>query len=206
MSYTWASLKAEMVTKVEDQSDDYLSALDGIVSDAEIKTLRDLDLEVFQGEVTGNSLTAHNRLFARPSGVVKISALWLLQGASRKFIEKRSKGYCEMYAEDDSVESFPKFYAEQDVTNLYFVNTPDQAYEVVIYGIERPAGLSESVNTTWLSTYVPDLLLLNALILSEEYLTNPDQIAIWKGDYGDRLPAAKLEFAGMQRSDYEAMK
>jgi hypothetical protein len=206
MSYatTYQGLTADILAKVEDQSDEVLANLDTIISVAETKVLSDLDLEIFQEFVTGNALTAHSRNFVRPDGVIKINGLWLMLGNSRKYIEKRAVGYCDMWAEDATVESFPTFYAEQDDTNTYFVNTPDQAYPVVIYGIKRPAGLSVANPTTWLSKYAADLLLLACLVGTEEYLSNQGQAGIWKGEYdNDRLPKTKLELRGLQRDDYQ---
>lgn len=206
MSYStsYQGLSADILAKVEDQSDELLANLDQIIAVAESKVLCDLDLEIFQNHITGNVLTAHNRDWARPDGVIKINGLWLVQGASRKYIEKRALGYCDMWAENPAVEGFPTFYAEKDETNAYFVNTPDQAYPVVLYGIQRPPGLSVAVPTTWLSKYAADLLLLACLIGTEEYLSNPGQAGIWKGEYdNDRLPKTKLELRGLQRDEYQ---
>lgn len=203
-STTYQGLSADILAKVEDQSDELLANLDQIIAVAETKVLCDLDLEIFQEHITGNLLTAHSRDWARPDGVIKINGLWLMLGNSRKYIEKRAFGYCEMWAEDATVEGFPTYYAEKDKTNTYFVNTPALAYPVLLYGIQRPPGLSIAVPTTWLSKYAADLLLLACLIGAEEYLTNPGQIAIWKGEYdNDRLPKTKLELRGLQRDEYQ---
>lgn len=203
-STTYPGLVADILAQVEDQSDEVLANMDLIIAKAETKVLCDLDLEIFQDEITGNALTIHSRLWPRPDGVIKINGLWLMQGNSRKYIEKRAKGYCDMWAEDATVEGFPTFYAEQDEVNTYFVNTPDQAYPVVVYGIKRPPGLSPGNPTTWLSKYAADLLLLACLIGTEEYLSNSGQAGIWKGEYdNDRLPKTKLELRGLQRDDYQ---
>lgn len=201
---TYPGLVADILAVVEDQSDEVLANMDLIIAKAESKVLCDLDLEIFQDEITGNALTPNVREFLRPDGLVKINGLWLVVGGKRKYIEKRAYGYCMMWAEDPAVVGLPRFYAERDETNCVFVNTPDIAYPVVIYGIQRPPGLSPGNPTTWLSKYAADLLHLACLIGCEEYLSNGNQAGIWKTEYdNDRLPKTKLELRGMQRSEYQ---
>lgn len=203
-STTYPGLKADLLLNTDDQSDDFFANMDTIIANAETQVLRDLDLEFMQSETSPGALMAGTRTFARPPGLIKINSLWLVVGGSRKFIEKRAKSYCEMYGED-STQRRPVYYAEQDLTNLYFVSTPDLPYAVITHGITRPAGLSDTNQTTWLSSYAGDLLLLACQIASEQYLTNPGQAAVWKGEYSnDRLPKAKIELRGMSRADYAA--
>ncbi len=207
----YAGLKADLIQNSDDFSSDFLAHLDTIIAEGETKLLRDLDLEIFQDEITNDAagnplaLTINQRTFSRPSGVVKINGIWL--GTSRKFIEKRTKGYCEAYGEDPSVKERPTYYAEQSEDYLYFVNTPDQAYPLIAYGIVRPAGLSDTNATTWLSTYAGDLLFMACKIRAEEYLVNPGQATVWQNDYqNDLLPKAKIELRGMSRASYEAAR
>lgn len=201
-STTWPGLKADMLIKLEDQSDEMLAAQDGIIAESELQVLRDLDLEIFQSEFSPGNLTIGNRLFAR-TAILKINDLWLQTGTIRAYIEKRTKGYCDMWAPDSAVTAFPTFWAEASEANLLFVDTPNAASAVIIYGIARPPGLGPSVNTTWLSLYAADLLLLSCLINSEEFLSNPGQVSAWKGEYADRLGKAKIELRGLARSTYE---
>ncbi len=199
---TYPGLKADMLLKLEDQSDEVLAVQDGIIAESELQVLRDLDLEIFQGEFNAGNLTIGSRLFAR-TAIVKINDLWLQTGTVRTYLEKRTKPYCDMWAPDSSVQGIPTFWADASEANLLFVDTPVAASAVIVYGIARPPGLSPSVNTTWLSLYAADLLLLACLINSEQFLTNPNVVAIWKPEYADRLGKAKIELRGLARSTYE---
>lgn len=199
----WTDLKEDLIRIVEDDSTDYADNIPTIVAAAETQLLRDLDLEIFQSEGTQGALIVGNRIFVRPPELIKINGLWLEVGGSRKYIEKRTRAYCEAYGEDGT-HGRPVYYAETNETSLMFVATPDLAYPVITYGIVRPEGLSDANETTWLSTNAGDLLLLACLVQSEQYLTNPTKADIWKGEYSqDRLPKAKLELRGATRADYE---
>jgi hypothetical protein len=208
MSYStnYAGLKADLLQNNDDYSSEFMAHLDTIIAEAETKVLRDLDLGIFQDEFAAGSLTQGTRTFTRPAGVVKINAIWLTVSGSRKFIEKRDKGYCEAYGED-ATQARPLYWAEHSETELYFVGTPDAAYPVIAYGIVRPDGLSEATPTTWLSTNAGDLLFTACKIRSEQYLRNPNKAGVWDTDYSTKLlPAAKIELRGMTRASYEAAR
>ncbi len=200
---TWPGLQADILINLEDQSGEALAALPGAIAESELQVLRDLDLEIFQQEIPAGNLTANTRTFQRPATVVKINDLWLTVAGVRKYIQKRTKGFCEMFAEDPSVKKLPTYWADQTEGLLLFVDTPDQAYPVIVYGIARPPGLGPTVLTTWLSLYAADILLLACLIRMEKFLSNPNQVGAWKEEYAGKLAAAKIELRGMARSTYE---
>lgn len=205
MSYStnFAGLKADLIQNADDYSAEYMAQLEVIIAEAETKVLRDLDLEIFQDEVAAGTLTIGTRTFTRPTGLLKINALWLVVSGARTFIQKRTKGYCEAFGEV-STAARPTYYAEQSEDSLYFVGTPDAAYAVIAYGIVRPAGLSDDNPTTWLSTNAGDLLFMACKLRSEQYLVNKSAADTWKNEYqNDLLPKAKIELRGMSRASYE---
>jgi hypothetical protein len=200
----YAGLKADIVQVSEDQSDDLLSNLDTIIGLGETALLRDLDLEIFQDTVPAGNLTALSRVFNRPAGLLKIRDIWLVVAGARKYIPKRTEGYCQMYGEDPTITEKPSYWSEANETTMTFVNTPDIAYPVYAYGLVRPAGLSASNPTTWLTKYAGDLLLYSCLIRAETYLVNPSKVQAWQALYTqDQLPKAKLELRGMARAEYQ---
>lgn len=208
MSYAtnYAGLKADLLGNADDYSSEFMAHLDTIIAEAETKVLRDLDLEIFQDEASAGSLAQGIRTLTRPTSFVKINAVWLVVSGSRKFIEKRTKGYCEAYGED-ATQGRPLYWSEQSESTLFFVGTPDAAYPVVGYGIVRPAGLSEATPTTWLSTYAGDLMFMACKIRAEQYLKNATKAGMWDADYSTKLlPAAKIELRGMSRASYEAAR
>lgn len=208
MSYStnYAGLKADLLGNADDYSSEFMAHLDTIIAEGETMVLRDLDLGIFQEEASAGSLTQGIRTLTRPTNFVKINAIWLTVSGSRKFIEKRAKGYCEAYGED-ATQARPLYWSEHSETELYFVGTPDAAYPVIGYGIVRPDGLSEATPTTWLSTYAGDLLFMACKVRAEQYLKNASKGGMWAVEYSTKLlPAAKIELRGMTRASYEAAR
>lgn len=203
---TYPGLKADIISIVEDQSIEVLVNLDGIIALSETIVLRDLDLELFQGKALAGNTIAGNPIITRPA-ILAQKSVWITVGTKQVLVQKRSWDFCQMYAPDSAVQVAPTedniYYAEQDDGSWYLAPTPNAAYAVLGYGIVRPDGLSSTTPTTWLSTYVGDLLLKACLIQTEKYLKNTDQVAVWKDDYADLLAKAQLEFRGAKRGDYE---
>lgn len=204
MSYStgYAGLKADLLSMADDYSSEYMANLDAIIAEGETLVLRDLDLEIFQDEASMGPLTIGTRTLARPTNLLKINAVWLVVGTTRTFIPKRTKGWCEAYGED-ATPARPRFWAEQSEDELYFVGTPDVAYEAIGYGLVRPTGLSESNTTSWLGTNAGDLLFMACKMRAEQYLKNPSKGGLWGGEYAKMLPTAKIELRGMSRATYE---
>lgn len=204
-STTYNGLVSSIPLLTEDGSDDLAANINTIIANAETQLLRDLDLEMFQVRDTPGMLTINTSAWARPSGFVKINGLWITKASGAlKAIKKRTLSYCLANFPDPTVVGEPTYYADESEADLTFFSAPDAAYLVTVYGIQRPLGLGPMNQTTWLSNYAADLLLLACLIWSEQYLTNPAMVQNWKGEYAnDRLPKAKMELRGLSRATYE---
>lgn len=202
LTYNYASLLADLMEMTEEKSEEFDGVIDGIIGLGELKCIRELDLECFQQEIDGGVLAIGAREKARPSGLVKANSIWLTVSGAKTYIEQRTYSWCLMYAPTTATQSQPVYYAEKDDGNFYFVPTPSLALPLTVYGIKRPDGLGPNTSTTWLSLNAGDLLLHACLIEAERFLTNPNQAAVWKDAYEQKLGAAKLEFRGLNRGDY----
>lgn len=205
-STTYTTLKTDLINLTDEGSAEFLASIDTIIGLGETQVLRDLDLEQFQSEVSVGNTVAGTRTIARPATLLKANSLWVTVAGEKKPLRKRTYDYCLMYAPTVATQAEPVMYAELDETSYYLVPTPNAAYAVGAYGLVRPAGLSGSVSTTWLSTHAGDLLLYACLVASEKYLSNKAQVDTWKEDYTDRLAKAKVELRGIARDDYQVSR
>ena len=65
-----------------------------------------------------------------------------------------------------------RFFATPSFTTTTLGPWPDAAYTLEIVGTYWPVGLSAGNQTTWISTYLPDLLLAGAMIQMSGYVKN----------------------------------
>ena len=188
---------------------------------AELRIQRDLDLLPSQTTVS-YTLTAGNNLLTigvddfvviqsiRVGGVAGVPSqnpLTMLTPATKEFIRN-------IYP-DNTFQSLPIYFAPYgaDATlgsgSLYYLlgPTPDVAYPAIVYGTQRMPSLYKyantaqaGTNTTFISTYLPDLLVQASMIYISEYQRNftpvsndPQMLGAYEGQYQALLQSAMAE-------------
>jgi hypothetical protein len=96
----------------------------------------------------------------------------------------------------------PKYFGRVTQDSAVLGPWPDQAYTLEITGTQRPATLSVTNTTTFISTYLPDLFIKACMIYLSGYAQNfsaqgdnPAQAVSWKSEYDTALKSASLEEA-----------
>jgi hypothetical protein len=102
----------------------------------------------------------------------------------------------------------PKYFAPFNETLFLVGPVPDQNYFVEVVGTVRPATLSPSVSVTFISQYLPDLLVMASMIYISAYQRNfgkesddPQMAMSYEGQYQLLLKSAGIEEA---RKKFEA--
>ena len=98
--------------------------------------------------------------------------------------------------------SVPQYFARFTDPVVSLGPFPDAAYTLEILGTIRPAPLSPTVTTTFLSVYFPDVLLAAAMVRASGYMKNygaavddPKMALTWEAHYNSLLTPAKVEEA-----------
>lgn len=196
MQHTYATLCAALESMVEDELD-----LPLVIGMGEARALLDLDLDIFSGEATGDA----GALIQKPASFHYLrSGLHLTTTSTPPTIislERRTYSYVREFSPSALVTGTPKFFADADDGNFAIAPAPAAGAYTYSYGYAiRPAGLSESNATTWLSTHAADLLQLACLISAHEYLKNDERVQLGMAEYKVALSRYMEEFAGMRTS------
>lgn len=202
-SFTYTTLKAALVDMTEETGSDYASFIDTIIPLAEDRILRDLNLELFD-TVNTLAFTASNPLLTKPTGTIATRTIHFTD-ANGNFVlvEPRSWEQIKDYwPKAATTTATPKYYTEYSPTQWYFAGTPSGTNVVTARCVVRPAGLTSVNPTTWLASYMGDLLFYACLIVSEQFFKADPRIATWTTEYGLRLAAAEKELNYEDRSDY----
>lgn len=101
-----------------------------------------------------------------------------------------------------SYTGLPKYFAPFN-DNLFLVGPyPDQPYFVEIVGTYRPASLSASNPTTFISSYLPDVFIMASMIYVSAYQRNfgrqsddPQMAQSYESQYQTLLKGAAVEEA-----------
>ena len=168
---------------------------------AENRILRDIDLDVFKLEVTGN-LTSGNKFLSAPSDILTHRYLMITKDGEQIFLEFRDTSFMKEYWPDGTATGTPRFYSVWDQNTFYIAPTPNQAYAVELGYIRRPEQLSATNPETWVSKNAPEALLYACLIQAYSYTKGPgDLISYFENSYNQAIQGLGVEQQGRRRRD-----
>jgi hypothetical protein len=175
--------------------------VDTFIMMAEGRILRDIDLDYFKKESTGTTTTGIKFLGA-PSDILTHRYLMLTVAGEQRFLDFRDTSFIKEYWPDGTETGVPKYYAVWDHNTLILAPTPDDAYTVEIGYIYRPAQLSSSNTTTWISTNAPEALLYACLIQAYSYTKGPlEMLQYYENAYKQAIQGLGIEQQGRRRRD-----
>ena len=227
MAYTYATLTTAIRDYTEVGDGVFTQAIiDDFIMSAEhrinIDCPMDSDRLVKEGTLVANDNTINS-----PAGAEFIRGVEVFNTTNTteegQWLEKKDQTYLSEFVgrltgpEGDltaqSVTGLPKYYAMfggatalTDTTSggLYLAPTPDANYKFRMYYNKRPAGLSGANTTTYISNYMPQIILYATLVEAYGFLKGPmDMLTLYENKYKTSIQ----QFAGMQlgrrrRDDY----
>ena len=181
-------------------------------------------------KVQEGTLVADDNTINSPAGALFIRGVEVFNTANTSeegtWLEKKDQTYLTEYVgrltgpkgdlTGQDVTGFPKYYAMfggatglTDTTSggMYFAPTPDANYKYRVYYNKMPVGLgtgSGGNSHTYLSNYMPQILLYACLVEAYGFLKGPmDMLTLYENKYKTGIQ----QFAGMQigrrrRDDY----
>ncbi len=181
-------------------------------------------------KVQEGTLVADDNTINSPAGALFIRGVEVFNTANTTeegtWLEKKDQTYLTEYVgkltgpqgdlTGQDVTGFPKYYAMfggatglTDTTSggMYFAPTPDANYRYRVYFNKMPVGLgtgSGGNSHTYLSNYMPQILLYACLVEAYGFLKGPmDMLTLYENKYKTGIQ----QFAGMQigrrrRDDY----
>jgi len=168
---------------------------------AENRILRDVDLDVFKKEVTGN-MTAGNKFLTAPSDILTHRYMMITVDDEQVFLDFRDTSFMKEFWQDSSVTGVPQFYSDWEQNTFYIAPTPDQSYVVELGYNYRPAQISPANPTTWISTNAPEALLYACLNQAYSYTKGPtEMLAYFDNRYQQSIQGLGIEQQGRRRRD-----
>jgi hypothetical protein len=170
---------------------------------AENRILRDIDLDVFKREVTGN-MTANNKFLSAPSDMLTHRYMMITVPVTNDqiFLDFRDTSFMKEYWPDGNDIGVPKYYSIWDQDSFYIAPTPNLAYSVELGYIRRPEQISPLQPNTWISTFAPEALLYACLIQAYSYTKGPpEMMAYFENSYKQAIQGLGIEQQGRRRRD-----
>lgn len=182
-------------------------ALPNIIDDAEQRIYRELDLLATIVRDSTGSLVPNSRNFTFPQHFVVSESLNVFTPAGTtterfQLIPVTREFLDAIYPNEAATvsPSVPQYYAMITDQAIIVGPPPDAAYKIEVVGTIRPVPLSVGNPTTYLTNYLPDLFLCEALIFGYGYLKDygaatddPRSSASWSAHYQDLWQSANIE-------------
>ena len=178
------------------------SVINTFITMAENRILRDIDLDVFKKEVTG-TMTTGNKFLSAPSDILTHRYMILTPAnGDQIFLQFRDTSFMKEYWADGSDTGTPKFYSVWDQNTFYVAPTPNANFSVELGYIYRPAQLSSTNTTTWVSNNAPEALLYACLIQAYSYTKGPlEMLQYFENSYKQSIQGLGVEQQGRRRRD-----
>ena len=209
MTLTYSSLVTDLANMlvVPPTDANYLIVLPNVIDDAEQRLYRELDLlSTIVRDSTG-VLTANSRNFTFPQHFVVSESINVYTPAgttvNRNQLVPVTREFLDAVWPNEasaSTPSIPQYYAMITDQTIIVGPSPDAAYTMEVVGTVRPAPLSVTNTTTYLTLYLPDLFMTASLVFAAGYLQNygamvdnPQQAMSWETHYKALFESANVE-------------
>jgi hypothetical protein len=177
------------------------AVINTFITMAENRILRDIDLDVFKKESTG-TMTSGNKFLSAPSDILTHRYLMITNAGDQTFLDFRDTSFMKEYWADGSETGLPKYYSVWDQNTFYVAPTPNSNYSVELGYIYRPAQLSSTNPTTWISNNAPEALLYACLIQAYSYTKGPaEMLNFFNASYTQAIQGLGIEQQGRRRRD-----
>jgi len=200
----------------------FLTILPQMIVYAELRMYRDLDFLFTSGSSTAYSLTAGSRILnvnanTFPYGTLVVpEQINVLVGSTDPDLAQRvpllptTKEFLDAVYGSGAVANrgVPQYWVPFDDYTFLMGPYPDQSYTVEIVGTYRPASLSATNPTTFISLNLPDIMIMASMVYISAYQRNfgrmnddPQMAISYESQYQTLLKGAMVEEA---RKKFEA--
>ena len=206
---------AELVQKIRDYTEVDSNVLtstivDGFINDAEFRILREVDSDNNR-KYASASLVLNTRFIDTPADLLVVRSAQIVDSDgtasadNRDFLQFRDTNFMAEFNPTGST-GVPKYYGYWDEDTLVFAPTPDATYTIQLNYVLKPAGLSATTTTTYLSQQFPNGLLYACLVEAYGFLKGPlDMLQHYDKKYVEAVKGFSIEQMGRRRRDeYQA--
>lgn len=210
---TYDELKQKIIDYTEVSSNVLTDTiLNGFINDAEFRILREVDSDNNRRYVSAN-LIASTRFIDTPTDLLIIRSAQIVDSdladgstdQNRDFLQFRDTSFMSEF-NPTATTGIPKYYSNWDETKIVVAPTPNATYTIQLNYILKPAGLSSTITTTYLSTEFPNGLLYACLVEAYGFLKGPvDMLQLYDKKYIEAVKGFSIEQMGRRRRDeYQA--
>ena len=206
MEHTYATLVTAITDWTEDPSNELQTHMDELIALASSRLVKDIDLEIFNSTDTGLFVVG-NQEITKPTDAISLKTLTYTVGGKINYLYQRTDEYLDQYWSNSSLRADPLYFSELNETSWRVVPTPARNYAWKARYVKRPAELTSSNTSTFLSKNAGEALLYACLLETEAFIkSSPEDITIWAELYKGALIASSHEMMSLKNIDYREIE
>lgn len=216
LNYTTYVAQTSNLMVIGSTDPNYLTMLPGMIDYAEQRIYRELDPLYAQVTDATASVSSGNRNFTPPTSIgtfITVDSLSIMtpvgttsSNGTRVPLTPVAPEVMDMlWPSGQTVTGVPSLYAMRSPTTVLLGPAPDAAYSTEVVGIQRPASLSVSNTSTFLTQYCPELMVAASMVFAFGYMRdfggmsdNPQGGTTWETQYKTLFQSAAMEQARAQ--------
>ena len=211
LNYTQYVNEIATLAVVQPTDPNYVAILPQMITYAENRMYRDIDFLFTSTSILGNQVTTGSRSLPIPQGTIVVSEqINIITPAGQQNPDLGTRNPCLPVTKEwldavygtSATTGMPQYYAPFNDNLFYFGPYPDANYYVEIVATYRPASLSATNTTTFISLYLPDVFIMASMIYVTAYQRNwgkmsddPQMALSYESQYQALLKSAMVEEA-----------
>jgi hypothetical protein len=216
--FNYSNLVTDIRNYTEVDSNVLTAALiNRFIEDAEFKILREIPIDAYKKQSTGNLVTGQNTINV-PAKTLFVKGVQVYDSTSAStgantYLEKKDETYLQEYvpSTESAKRGKPKYYAmfggatgTTDTTSgrLFLAPAPDTTYVFKIHYEAIPNSLVTDTSGTYISQYFPNGLLYACLVEAYGFLKGPmDMLTLYEQKYKQEVQKFAAEQLGRRKRD-----
>jgi len=201
MAFTYTTLTQAIQDYVQSDETTFVSNLPTIITQAEERILKDVQLPDFRKNVTG-SLSADNEYLSTPTDYLAIYSL-AVNNSGYEFLINKDVNFIREAYPVSTVTGVPKYYAIFNDTTLIVAPTPNASFDVELHYFYSPESITVAASgTSWLGNNAENALLYGCLIEAYTFLKGDEALLkLYIGQYSEAIGRLKVLAEGYGTTD-----
>lgn len=200
MPYTYSSLSNDIIANMEEDSEEFVSALPSIIERAQSHLQRRLDpINIIR--FTEVSVSASTRTLNLPSNLLVLKSIQVCATGGWNNLLEQNNEFLTAYWPDYTSCAPSKYYAPKDNSSIYLAPTPPANTTALIEFIPRVTVLSSAFPTNYFSENTDTAFFAATMLYANAWTKNAAAVDIWKRILDEELAALNNESSRARRSD-----
>jgi len=201
MAWTLTTLKSAIQDYLQTTETTFVNNLDTIITQAEDRILKSVQLPDFRVNKTG-TLTTSNQYLSTPSDFLAPYSL-AVDNSGYEFLMFKDVNFIREAYPDSTTTGVPKYYALFDDSSFILGPTPNSTFTVELHYFYKPESITTAASgTSWLGDNAESSLLYGCLLEAYTFLKgDPDLMQLYATRYEDALGKLKALGEGYSTTD-----